>query len=394
MLSWVAFSVWPLTISELLCALTVDPGDKKFNEYEVSLERDVTALCAGLVVIDQISGVVCLVHPTMQTYFNNMLKSDLRFSETLAKMVGVCLTCVSFNSTNFAQDSDTDGNSSRASSDEPDDSSSIDGQSVILDASSSSCDLANALDSYAIRYWADHALHDSHSENSSATTYITSFLCNTMKRNVLVDTMYWYNVYPVCIDVTGLHVAAKFGLMAVAKALLGMPDCDINAQDGAGNSALSLAIDSGQEELLIFFVDAGATIDLLQQSRQTMLIIAVEKDFKELASRILQTAGKTPQTTLLSAAYNEQDTEIAQILQHPDLDLEYAHRHFGVTALLVAVECRNDKVIQALLKRGVDVDTAGGNGPASLALHRAAKCGSVKIVELLLENKATVDLKL
>src|ERR1700691_3139089 len=123
-----------------------------------------------------------------------------------------------------------------------------------------------------------------------------------------------------------------------------------------------------------------------------MLVIAAERDYKGLADRILQKAGETPQTALLAAVDNDQDTEVAQILNHPDLDLKDKHALFGVTALLVAAEHGSYKVIKALLKHGVDVNAVGGSGAAS-ALHRAAGRGLVKIVKLLLENKATVDLK-
>lgn len=468
-LSWVAYSFRSLTISELLCALAVDPGDPSFNISKVSLQKDITSLCAGLVIIHPISEVVHLVHPTMRTYFHtDAMKGDLRFSGTLAQMTDVCITCLLFDDSDDWNGSDVDSgdgdsseekesdddslspatpssprrvvNSSEAygSDDEdvhspisllgsvspsdvdpyasatglsleahPDeprnadnnlpqtapytclmhDFSSDEEQPTTDDLKSSCSYLAYALRDYAVRYWGYHALHNSEQSQNFAT-----FLCNTVRRKALIRYMWQIGMYPTTMKVTGLHIAAMFGLTAVVKALLER-GYDINAQDGDGNSVLAIAIQSDNEEMAKLLADAGAFINLLEKSDQAMLVIAAEKDYKNLADRILQSAGATPQTSLLAAAYYGQDIELLQIFQHPDLDLKDRQSHFGTIALLLAVECGNYKVAEILLKHGVDANAAGGNGASSPALHRAARRGFVRIVKLLIKNNATVDLR-
>lgn len=275
-LTWVAYSFRLLTVNELLCALAIDPGDLKFSKSKVPLIKDVTGLCAGLVIIDRISDVVRLVHPTMQTYFNTQaMRSDSRFSGTLAKMAEICLTYLSFG-TSDGQDSpdDSDNDSDNVglfkrnlpevdgcdstggshyltgstsphadlhdskndgshspkslaesitpllnadphdldvrsetdpeSSDIDDNASEASSDNLSGDDSQSTTyDLANALEHYAVRYWCEHArCHSEQSENCSTTLYATVFLYNDMSRNTLVQYMqdiYMYEM-PVSQD--------------------------------------------------------------------------------------------------------------------------------------------------------------------------------------------------
>jgi len=58
----------PLNVGELLHALTVEAGDA---EYDVSALPELAILnsvCAGLVVVDEKSGITGLVHHTLQEY--------------------------------------------------------------------------------------------------------------------------------------------------------------------------------------------------------------------------------------------------------------------------------------------------------------------------------------
>jgi ankyrin repeat protein/chitinase len=436
-LCWVAYSFRPLTVNELCCALAIDPGDPDFDGEKIPLKEDISNLCAGLVVVDHISDVVRLVHPTLQTYFNmDSVRKDPRFSEVLAKMAEICLNCLSFCRSGGPDGSDDDGSHSPTSPSSPqrvsfnadphdsdhdgshsprsltasispppkanpyDSSSETDpdqpgdaGDDYSEAGPGKSDDLFRyALKDYAVRYWGEHARRDSEqSENCSTTLCAIDFLCDDAKREDLVSYMWEIDTYATYSNVTELHIAAKFGLAALAKALLAK-HLDKDVRDGAGNSALAIAIESGHEEVVDLLVKAGVSIDLLGPSGQTILIILVEMGFKDVAKQILQKAEQTPQIALLAAAYEGRNTELAQILQNPDLDLKDKHELFGVTALLVATECGNYEVIKALLKHGVDVNARGG-GATSPALHRATCHGDVKIVKLLLANNATIDLR-
>ena len=482
---WVAYSFRPLTVDELLFALAVDPGDRKFQISKVSLVEDVTSLCAGLVIIDQDSNVVRLVHPTMQTYFDAQdFRNDSRFKETVEKMADICLTCISFGVTRHEL---VDDDSSSGSHDEvrlhsdndADDFSEDDGvsrkhivkvlptmsgynsdnsnrsptqpstpqQALVTfnaptldnkgnsprslsrsttrpgEVSDTDDNLAEAdppryrynrkftrryrdyldegLVSYAVRYWGEHARrHSEQSEKSSAIVHATALLCDEAQRQRLVAFMWSHGMLKTDLNVTGLHIAATLGLTVLTKALLAK-HYEIDATDGWGRTALLIALRSGHEDsekVVNLLLDAGAFVDLTELSGQNVLILAAEKDYENLGSRILSEAGadnldwgKNPHVALLGAVYHGQDSRVMEILEKSNLKLKGEDKEFAVTALMLGVERGNYEVVSTLIKHGINVNASGGYRAARPALHRAAGRGHMKLIRLLCKNKADVS---
>ena len=94
-LKWITFAKRPLTIAELCCALAVEPGEVELDPENKPNVDDIVSVCASLVVIDQESAIVRLVHYTTQEYFerpSSRLSPDgkLLITET-------CLTYLSFS---------------------------------------------------------------------------------------------------------------------------------------------------------------------------------------------------------------------------------------------------------------------------------------------------------
>ena len=58
----------PLTVDELLCSLTVKEGHKRFDIRGVPVRKTLLNCCHGLVVIDQETSTVRLVHYSLQEY--------------------------------------------------------------------------------------------------------------------------------------------------------------------------------------------------------------------------------------------------------------------------------------------------------------------------------------
>ena len=68
-LSWITCAKRPLTTSELQHALATQVGDSKLDKDNLSDVEDIVSVCAGLVTIDDESGIIRLVHYTTQEYF-------------------------------------------------------------------------------------------------------------------------------------------------------------------------------------------------------------------------------------------------------------------------------------------------------------------------------------
>ena len=68
-LSWITCAKRRLTIQELLHAVAVENGLSYLDEDNLSDMQYVVSVCAGLVAVDEESGIIRLVHYTTQEYF-------------------------------------------------------------------------------------------------------------------------------------------------------------------------------------------------------------------------------------------------------------------------------------------------------------------------------------
>src|ERR1700675_315706 len=69
--------------------------DTSLNEDKLPDEDMLVSVCAGLVVIDQHSDIIRLVHFTTQKYFDHVRAS--RFPSVPAEIVEICITYLSFD---------------------------------------------------------------------------------------------------------------------------------------------------------------------------------------------------------------------------------------------------------------------------------------------------------
>ena len=71
-LSWITYAKRPLTTTEICCALAVEPDKAELDPENIPDVEDLLSVCAGLVVVDQESAVIRLVHYTTQEYFERI----------------------------------------------------------------------------------------------------------------------------------------------------------------------------------------------------------------------------------------------------------------------------------------------------------------------------------
>ncbi|MCJ1465337.1 hypothetical protein MMC07_003955 [Pseudocyphellaria aurata] len=76
-LSWIVHAQRPLTMKELCHALAVQPDDIMSDQDIVTDLEDVVSVCAGLVTVDEDSGIIRLVHYTAQDYLQKFKKSEI-----------------------------------------------------------------------------------------------------------------------------------------------------------------------------------------------------------------------------------------------------------------------------------------------------------------------------
>ncbi|RFU81377.1 ankyrin repeat [Trichoderma arundinaceum] len=232
-------------------AIAVEKGDLELNTENISEIEDMVSVCAGLVIVDEESDVVRLVHYTTQEYFERTQKSW--FPDADANITMRCLTSLSFQ--NFKDDY------------------------CPTDKEFEARLKTHFLYNYASRYWGYHA-HPSPFQDMSQL--VLDFLKNKNKvsacSQALVKSISPFVVIPTDFP-TALHLAAYFGLERPASILLSK-GFDIGARaryEWAGATPLHMAVEGGHMEVIKLLVDNGAGLSCEDEIRRTPLHLAAEK---------------------------------------------------------------------------------------------------------------------
>ncbi|OCL08336.1 hypothetical protein AOQ84DRAFT_388931, partial [Glonium stellatum] len=94
-LSWLSAVVRPLTKWELIHAISTRSGQDDISRSRVPIEELLTSVCAGLVVIEEETFIIRLVHATAQEYYRRMRR---RLFPKASKIVArTCLAYLSFD---------------------------------------------------------------------------------------------------------------------------------------------------------------------------------------------------------------------------------------------------------------------------------------------------------
>lgn len=136
---------------------------------------------------------------------------------------------------------------------------------------------------------------------------------------------------------------------------------DVNIKDTVGDNALSLAIFYNRNDVLDVLINNGGDYTILDSTKKTLLfksiIIGARGNFVE---RLIKAGVK--------------------------LDVQDC---FGNTALMYAIENRNEEAVIKLVEGGADVNVIGGFGHSALTI--AIREGNEKIARYLVENGADVN---
>ena len=76
-LSWISCAERQMTALELQHALAVEVGEPSLDKDNLPEVEDMVSVCAGLVVVDEQSDIIRLVHYTTQEYFEKTNRQRL-----------------------------------------------------------------------------------------------------------------------------------------------------------------------------------------------------------------------------------------------------------------------------------------------------------------------------
>ncbi|PKK53318.1 hypothetical protein CI102_3363 [Trichoderma harzianum] len=291
-LSWIVCARRPIKALELRHALAIEPGAYRINEENLLPISDLASVCDGLVTIEEGSGMISLIHNTTQEYLERT--QSRWFPEAEAIIAVTCATYLSLD-----------------------------------DFKSGPCETAAGLEvrlrlfpfyNYAAHNWGNHARACSYLPEE-----VMQFLNDKQKveasaQVLMVDDRSWNEAQDYPRQMTGLHLAAYFGVdeavsylirnrrylnledsfrrtplsyaagnghEASVKSLLATGDVDINSCDKCDRTALSYAAENGHEALVQLLLERGANTNTKDSNGRTLLTWADKNRHKGTALLLL-----------------------------------------------------------------------------------------------------------
>ncbi|CAG8982672.1 hypothetical protein HYALB_00014050 [Hymenoscyphus albidus] len=303
-LSWITCAKRPLTTTELQHALAIEKEESKLDQDNLPDIEDLVTVCAGLVTVDEQSNVIRLVHYTTQEYFRRS-QGDW-FPDAEARITESCIAYLSFET--FLQGS------------------------CQTDEEFEERVQPNQLFAYAAQNWGHHGRlavtldHDlgvvvANLLQKEASVSASGQALFAVK-NWSGDTSYSQRTPK---NITGVHLAAYFGIKAVVQLLLdNATEADLQCSNG--RTPLSWAARNGHE----------AVVKLLLQTDK------VDADSKD---------NKYGQTPLSWAAENGHEAVVKLLLLN---NADYAIKSYdGWTVMELAALNTYNSIEQLLVTCGV-----------------------------------------
>lgn len=300
-LSWITCA-GPLTTRELQHALAVEIGVPYLDDANISDVEDIVSVCAGLVIVDEQSNIIRLVHYTAQEYFERTWSSWFPSAQH-----NIAVTCITYLSYDFFKD-----------------------------YPSHSIHEAGVLDKYPLyRYAAQNWGRHGEIQRQDLGIML-DFLGNKQKATCAAQVLLEDSPWPIPKEVDGIHLASYFGLDNTVHELV-MIGWDINLPDSLGKSPLSWAACEGHVSLVQLLLDLGASRNSMDINWHTPLLWAA----------------KTGQR------------DVVELLVNLGADKQSRDK-YGQSPLSLAAKYGQRTVVEFLLKAGADVDSRDNNGQTAL----------------------------
>ncbi|KAK9828865.1 hypothetical protein WJX72_002461 [[Myrmecia] bisecta] len=191
-----------------------------------------------------------------------------------------------------------------------------------------------------------------------------------------------------------LHFAAQLGRQDMCRHLLDEAHVDVNAQDEAGETPLSLAAGAGQLPTVMMLLDHNADVSRCAPGGAAPIHRAATSGSTEVLEALLAAgadveAPSTPGTPLLWAAGSGK-SDCVKALLAAGAD-PHATGDANVGTVLMATATGSTDVVNALLAAGANPNHAANGGVT--ALHAAAESSQPDMIKLLLEAGANADVE-
>ncbi|GAQ42408.1 hypothetical protein TRIVIDRAFT_229138 [Aspergillus niger] len=397
-LSWLAYSKRALYAKELQHALATRPEHSNLDEDFLPHLKTLGSLCAGLVEYDVYTGIIRLVHYTTKQY----LVGHPILQEAEMKIAKTCITYLSFGSFSSGRSSRPEQYTLRQEQYPLHHYSAQNWAthaSAALDSSSSEDTLeffSRFLEKEYNVYAAGQAML-AHSVHGDEEPQFANWLDFIPRRLTKIHLVAYGGLAPMIAKyissgndmnardsdgMTPLAYAAKYGHLEVVKLLLDSRSSFPDPADQYGKTPLLIAAFRGHGEIARLLIQHGANPHAKDDSGCSALCGAAETGDIELMQFFIDLG------TSLAHAFRSGKIEAVQFLlsQGADPDVQ---DELGDTLLCDAAVSGDEDIVNELLRRGVRVNITGSSG--FTPLHYAAKGGSVNIVRALINAGAYLN---
>jgi ankyrin repeat protein len=369
-LSWITYAKRPLTTAEICCALAVESDEAEIDPENIPDVDDIVSVCAGLVVVDQESAVIRLVHYTTQEYFERIRGAWNSGGEQ--RIAATCLRYLSFSVFESGSCSTDKKLEERLS------------QNEFLE--------------YAAKFGGEHARPvETEVASLACSVLLHSGLLSSATQILFVPSFKYMGYSKSDPAITGLHWAARFGLCHVADEFLRATKEDrmsaVNARDGLSRSPLIYASEYGHYGMAEWLLDKGGDVDA-QDRYYGNALHAASASGNEVVVRLLLDKGVAVNAqggvdgNALQLASLEGHEAVVRLLLNKGANINAQGGEDG-NALQAASSNGNEVVVRLLLDKGADVDAQGGY--YGNALQAASAGGSEAVVRLLLNKGANIN---
>ncbi|KAE8142398.1 hypothetical protein BDV38DRAFT_277928 [Aspergillus pseudotamarii] len=365
-LAWTFYARRPLLTLELQHALAVRPHTAELDEDYLPSINLLQSLCVGLVTIDEENGTIRLAHYTTQDYFQRT--QQRWFSGGESEITKSCVIYLSFSAFQGGP-CDTDEE---------------------FEKRLQSCPFYN----YAAQYWGHHAR-----DASTLCPEVIEFLSCGMKVEASAQALMAPNSAQPYIEhhyqkfprkVTGLHLAAYFGVEEAVKTLL-KKRAEPDAIDSHGRTPLSYAAQNGHSTISKLLLEKDIAADSLANNELLPLLHAMGYGHTAIMEQPLATGRAEPDfknsrgRIVSSAVWERYGTTVEQLLETCRVGRvsNVSTRRIPVS---LAVWNGYEMVVRLRLEIGTDMETRytlyGG-----IRLYLAAENGHEVVVKPLLSMK-------
>ena len=366
-LSWITCAKRRLSITELQHALAVEVGKAKLDETNLLPVEDMVSLCAGLVTVDEESGIVHLVHYMTQEYLERT--KEYWFSNAETDIANICVTYISFSAFENGICRTDDEFERRLRS--------------------------NPLYDYVTHNWGHHAriaLMSCHGILEFLECQIkveaSSQALLAVKRFSLQSG--YSQEFPK--QMTGLHLTAYFGINEAANALL-KSSHDLDFRDTYGRTPLSYAAEKGHKAIVELLLGAGAYVQSKDKWGRTPLSCAAENGCLDVVMFLVQEAGADVESkdlewgwTPLSWAAAKGHLDIVKFLvEEAGANVDSKDSEKARTPLSWAAENGRLETVKFLVKEG-GADVEAKDKYQTTPLSWAAVYGHLQVIKFLVDE--------